>query len=351
MGVRGPPRAGLMARTPTQPPRKGEEEGRGKPPKPLCRTCPPAFSRTAAPLHPRPDRVIIAKQEFVIVAIFVAEAELVADRVGDGGDRLRLGVAQHPLQRLQLEHAVNVELRLGEGEAALRRRLGVEQVDGELLARRADHPGAGEQVADPHLVLVEHREEQEQPGPAEPGERHQGAARALGGVVGEEGDRQIEFDLAHQVARDHPVGGQPLAAARDHAQARSALAEGRRARAHLHQDEIAVPEHEIAEQPDHRHDLAALEADRGEGGDGEQGQADQYADHDQPVDEERRDPLADVGELEAEVDALGRDQAAALGRFEVAQGGEVRHRRAAAGRNKRARARAWSGRWRSAPCR
>ena len=40
-----------------------------------------------------------------------------------------LAVAQHLLERLQLEHAVDVELRVGEAVAAALGRLGVEQVD------------------------------------------------------------------------------------------------------------------------------------------------------------------------------------------------------------------------------
>jgi hypothetical protein len=147
--------------------------------------------------------------------------------------------------------------------------------------------------------------------------RHQRAPGPFRRIVEEEGERQVEFDLAHQIAHDHPVRGQPLAAARDHAQARAPLAEGRRARAHLHQDEIEVPEDEEAEQPDHHEELAALHPDRGDRGDREQAQSDQYADHDQAVDQEGRDPLADIGELEAEVDALGRDQRAALRRLQL----------------------------------
>ena len=48
------------------------------------------------------------------------------------------------------------------------------------------------------------------------------------------------------------------------------------------------------------------------------------ADHDQRVDQEGRRPLADVGELEAEVDALGRDELRAAWRRSACAGSRRR---------------------------
>ena len=139
---------------------------------------------------------------------------------------------------------------------------GVERIDAQFAARRLDHPGAGEQVADAQAILVEQGEEQEDQGPGQADEQRPAAAGAFGGVVEQEGHGKVELDLAHQVARDHPVGGEALAAARDDAKAQCALAPGRGARAHLEDDEVEVAEQEEAEQPDDDADLRALQAER-----------------------------------------------------------------------------------------
>ena len=193
------------------------------------------------------------------------QADLAADRRGDRADRLGLVVAQHLLERLQLVDAVDVELRLGEpvtgparpsvlSESTLSLRLGAftTQVPASRSPTRS-------------RSLLNRGKNRKIAAQARPASDGPAADAALRRIEREEGERQIEFDLAHHVAGDDPVGGQPLAAARDHAEADGALAEGRRARPHLEQDEVEIAQQEEAEQPDdRRRPRRALHAERGD---------------------------------------------------------------------------------------
>src|SRR3712207_764158 len=116
-------------------------------------------------LQAPPQRLVISGEEFAIGGDF-AEADLVADAVGDGGHGFGVGVAKHLFERLKLVDAVDVELDVGEG-VGLAGGFGGEEVGGELAARGLDHPGAGEQVADAEAILVEPGEEEEERRPAE----------------------------------------------------------------------------------------------------------------------------------------------------------------------------------------
>ena len=109
----------------------------------------------------------------------------------------------------------------------------------ELALGRLDHPGAGDQVARAHPVLVEEDEQHEQQEPRERSPVGQPAVRA--GAC-EEGQRQEDLDVAQEVARNHRLRGQAAAVAGGDADAGGALARRRAARAEFEVEEIAVAE-------------------------------------------------------------------------------------------------------------
>ena len=75
-----------------------------------------------------------------------------------------------------------------------------------------------------------------------------GASGSSAPGASEHQDRQVELQVAHQVAGEHRLGRERPAVARDHPQPGLALAEGHPAPVHLEVDEVEVPEQEAGEE-------------------------------------------------------------------------------------------------------
>ncbi len=236
--------------------------------------------------------------------------DLCPDAFGHGGHGGDVVAAQDVLQHVQLLDPVGVDLGLGEAEAAiLRAALG--QVLQQLASRRLDHPGPGHQVADPQVVAVEQREEGEHPAP-DAAQQDQPGVHLLAARQ-QEGQGQVDLDLAHGVAGEDGVRRQPPPAPGRDPEPQRPLARRRRAGAQLEGDEIEVAGEEQPDQPGDADPFAGLflSPRAHEGQQAHDGQRHHSPKDDGRIQQEGRGALGGLADAEPQIDPLGRDELAA----------------------------------------
>ncbi len=210
---------------------------------------------------------------------------------------------QDVLEHLQLVHAVDVELLVGEAERLAG--AGGREVLEEHGGGRAHHHRAGDEVAHAQPVPVEERQEPEH---QHPGRRREArpAGRAREDRLGREERRhgQEELELAREVPRDDGLRGEGAAPGLHRADPQPALAGGLPLPGELEEGEVEGAHQEDGEDHDGHHEVAFQEPthhehdERDEDGEHDDGDGEQ-------VEQERAEPVSRERHGEAHGDALG----------------------------------------------
>ncbi len=161
---------------------------------------------------------------------------------------------------MQFLDAIGVDLGRGEGEPGPFDSAVAGKVCQQPALGRAHYPGAGDKVPGAQAVAVEQRKQREYPAPGQA--RQHDPAIHPGALGNQEGQGQIDLDLADGVAGEDGVGGQGSAVARGDPQPQRPLARSRRARPKLEGDEIGVAQAEEDEQPKDAQELHRRTLDR-----------------------------------------------------------------------------------------